>query len=89
VWKSLPDAPLRQAGRLRVSRAGVDDTRLRLDLRYRPPADSEDDITIDLFDHDFERQLEDDITRLKADVEARRAARRAASGSGAADAAMP
>lgn len=89
VWKSLPDAPLRQAGRLRVSRAGVDDTRLRLDLRYRPPVDSEDDITIDLFDHDFERQLEGDITRLKADVEARRAARKAASGSGAADAAMP
>jgi uncharacterized membrane protein len=89
VWKSVPESPLRQAGRLRVARAGVDDTRLRLDLRYRPPADSEDDITIDLFDDDFEEQLDADVARLKNEIEAPRAARKTASASGAPDATMP
>lgn len=69
TWKSGEHEPIRQAGRMRIEPNELGGTRLRVELRYRPPLGRLGHALAAVFKRDPRHQLDDDIGRLKSVIE--------------------
>lgn len=68
-WESLPDAEVRNAGSVQFQSAGGDSTRLRVVLRYDPPAGKLGAAVSKLLGESPEHELEEDLKRFKQAME--------------------
>lgn len=70
AWRSLPDADVDQAGSVHFSPAPGGATEVRVVMRYATPGGKLGEMTAHLLGSDPERQIADDLRRLKQVMEA-------------------
>jgi uncharacterized membrane protein len=66
AWRSMPGGDLECSGRVRFEDVGDGTSRMRVELRYRPPAGTLGHLVASLFGKDAKHALDDDMLRFKS-----------------------